>query len=53
MIKSKAQQRLFYATMGGANTGVPKKVAKEYIEATPKAQFKKLREYVKSNKKKK
>ena len=34
-IKSKAQQRLMYATAGGAKTGIPKKVAKEYIEATP------------------
>jgi len=34
-IQSKAQQRLMYATVGGAKTGVPKQVAKEYIAATP------------------
>lgn len=44
MIKSKAQQRLMYATLGGAKTGVSKKVAKEYIESTPKKKFKKLKE---------
>lgn len=43
-ITSKAQQRLMYATAAGAKTGVPKKVAKEYIEATPKASLKKLPE---------
>jgi hypothetical protein len=43
-IKSKAQQRLMYATTGGAKTGVPKKVAKEYIEATPKKAMKQLPE---------
>jgi hypothetical protein len=41
-IKSKAQQRLMYATAQGAKTGVPKKVAKEYIEATPAKAYKKL-----------
>jgi hypothetical protein len=43
-LKSKAQQRLMYATLGGADTGVPKSVAKEYIKATPKKRFKKLKE---------
>lgn len=41
-ITSKAQQRLMYATAGGAKTGVPKQVAKEYIEATPAKAYKKL-----------
>lgn len=45
-IKSKKQQRLMYATFGGADTGVPKKVAKEMIEATPKKRFAKLKEKV-------
>lgn len=45
-LKSKAQARLMYATLGGANTGVPKSVAKEYIESTPKSRFKKLKEYI-------
>lgn len=43
-IKSKAQQRLMYATAAGAKTGVPKKVAKEYIAATPKGSMKRLPE---------
>ena len=43
-IKSKAQQGLMYATAAGANTGVPKKVAKEYIAATPKKAYKALPE---------
>ena len=47
-IKSKAQQRLMYATAGGAKTGVPKQVAKEYIEATPKKAMKQLPERRKS-----
>lgn len=36
-----------YATAGGAKTGVPKKVAEEMIEATPKAAFSKLKEKLK------
>lgn len=44
MIKSKAQQRLMYATIGGANTKIPKDVAKEFIKSTPKKKFKKLKE---------
>ena len=43
-ITSKAQQGLMYATAGGAKTGVPKQVAKEYIEATPKKAFKAMPE---------
>lgn len=34
---SKAQFRLMQATAHGANTGVPKKVAKEFVAATPSA----------------
>jgi hypothetical protein len=43
-LKSKSQQRLAYATMGGAKTGMPKTVAKEYIEATPKSAYGKMPE---------
>lgn len=49
-LKSKSQQRLMYATIGGADTGVPKKVAKEFIESTPKKRFKKLKEKVSGKK---
>ena len=49
-IKSKAQQRLMYATIGGAKTGVPKKVAEEFIEATPKERFKRLKEKLRKKK---
>lgn len=45
-LKSKKQQRLAYATMGGAKTGMPKSVAKEYIEATPKSAYAKMPEQV-------
>lgn len=51
MIKSKKQQRLMYATAAGADTGVPKEVAKEYIKSTPKEAFKKLKEKVGKKKK--
>jgi len=48
MIKSKAQQRLMYAAANdpevAKKTGVSQKVAKEFIKATPKKKFKKLRE---------
>jgi hypothetical protein len=50
-IKSKKQQRLMYATLGGADTGVPKKVAEEMIKATPKKRFAKLKEKVSGKKK--
>jgi hypothetical protein len=50
-IRSKKQQRLMYATLGGADTGVPKEVAKEFIEATPKKRFSKLKEKVSGKKK--
>jgi hypothetical protein len=50
-IKSKKQQRLMYATLGGADTGVPKEVAKEFIESTPKKRFAKLKEKVNGKKK--
>lgn len=49
-IKSKAQQRLMYAAAKdpkvAKKTGVSQDVAKEFIEATPKNRFKKLKEYV-------
>jgi hypothetical protein len=40
-----------YAALGGADTGVPKKVAKEFIEATPKKRFAKLKEKIDGKKK--
>lgn len=43
-LKSKAQQRLMYATAAGAKTGVPKKVAKDYIASTKKSDIKNLPE---------
>ncbi len=49
-IKSRKQQRLMYATLSGADTGVPEKVAKEMIEATPKKRFAKLKEKVSGKK---
>lgn len=49
-LKSKSQQRLMYATLGGADTGVPKKVAEEMIKATPKKRFAKLKEKVSGKK---
>lgn len=40
-IKSKAQQRLMYAAASGKGvSGVPKKVAEDFIEATPKSAYK-------------
>ena len=39
-LKSKSQMRLAYASAAGkAKDGIPKKVAKEMIEATPKKAF--------------
>ena len=39
-LKSKAQMRLAYASAAGkAKDGMPKKVAKEMIEATPKKSY--------------
>lgn len=39
-LKSKAQMRLAYASAAGkAKDGIPKTVAKEMIEATPKKAF--------------
>jgi len=39
-IKSKSQQRAMYAAASGKGQGgIPKKVAKEYIEATPKSAY--------------
>jgi len=39
-IKSKSQQRAMYAAASGkGQDGIPKKVAKEYIEATPKSAY--------------
>jgi hypothetical protein len=39
-IRSKAQQRAMYAAAEGrGQTGIPKSVAREYIEATPKRSY--------------
>jgi hypothetical protein len=47
-IKSKRQQRAMYAAASGkSQTGIPKKVAKEYIEATPKSAYGKMPEQIK------
>lgn len=44
-IKSKAQQRLMYAAAAGTvKDGPSKKVAREFIEATPKKAFKDMPE---------
>lgn len=43
-IKSKAQQRLMYAAKEGDTKKVPKKVAEEFIEKTPKKDYKKMPE---------
>lgn len=43
-IKSKSQLRLMEAVIHGYSNKVPKKVAKEFIDATPKEKFKKLKE---------
>lgn len=46
-IKSKAQQRAMYAAASGkGQTDIPKSVAKEYIEATPKSAYGKMPERV-------
>lgn len=50
-LKSKAQQRLMFASLS-QDTGVPKKVAQEMIEATPKSRFAKLKERLKKKKQK-
>jgi hypothetical protein len=47
-IKSKRQQRAMYAAAEGrGQTGIPKKVAKEYIAATPKSAYADLPERAK------
>lgn len=44
-LKSKAQQRLAYASAAGtAKDGIPKQVAQEMIEATPKKAYRSLPE---------
>lgn len=50
-IRSKAQQKLMYASLNNYTNKVPKKVAKEFIDSTPKNAFSKLKEYVKPKKK--
>ena len=46
-IKSLAQNRAMRAAAAGkGKTGIPKKVAKEYIEATPKSAYAKMPEQV-------
>lgn len=46
-LKSLSQARLMYAAANGYTNKVPKKVADEYISATPKNRFKRLKEKVK------
>jgi hypothetical protein len=44
-IRSKSQQRAMYAAASGkGQSDIPKSVAKEYIEATPKSAYKKMPE---------
>jgi hypothetical protein len=51
-IKSKAQQRLMFASAAGkARDGVPKKVAEEMIEATEKKAYKEMPERIEHKKK--
>lgn len=50
-IKSKAQQRAMYAAASGkGGTGIPKKVAKEFIESTPKKAYASMPEKASSRK---
>ena len=47
-IRSKAQKRAMYAAASGkGQTGIPKKIAREYIEATPKSAYADLPERAK------
>lgn len=47
-IRSKAQQRAMYAAATGrGKTGIPKSVAQEYIEATPKKAYAEMPERAK------
>ena len=50
-LKSKAQQKLMFATIKGADTGVPKDVAAEFIKNTSKRQYQKLRDRLRPIKK--
>jgi hypothetical protein len=44
-IKSKAQQKAMYAAASGkGSSGIPKKVAKEFIASTPKGAYAKMPE---------
>lgn len=52
-LKSKAQQKLMFATLGGANTGVPKDVASDFVKNTSKRQYQKLRDRLRPMKPKK
>jgi hypothetical protein len=49
-IKSKSQQRLMYAAANDPKVakkiGIKQSVAKEFIAATPKSRFKKLKEKI-------
>jgi hypothetical protein len=50
-IKSKAQQRAMYAAASGSGkTDIPKKVAEDFIEATPKSAYKDMPERAKKKK---
>ena len=46
-IQSKAQQRAMYAAASGnTQTGIPKAVAKEFIESTPRSAYRRMPETV-------
>jgi len=50
--KSKAQARLMYAASKGKSDKVSRKVAQKYIKESKGQDFKRLREYLKKDKKK-
>lgn len=52
-LKSKSQMRLMFAAKEGYTDKVPKKVAEEFIDDTPKYEFKRLKEKVFNKQKKK
>lgn len=53
-IKSKAQQRAMYAAASGkGKSSIPKSVAEEYIESTPKSAYGKMPRRVAAKRKKK
>jgi hypothetical protein len=45
-LKSNSQRKLMFATINGKDTGVPKKVAEDFIKKTPEATFSKLKKKI-------